>query len=217
MEKAFRKYVKDGFNHFLYASGHACYNKLECLDEFEEKYLNPDVPQEAGDFRSFLYLLSFLGDGHEKFIVMRYTPELMVHPFIRDCEDVSWKYRVLADDVEGIGVDKGYVKRADGTHCMVVPADSITILEDFPEDMLGDDQDDVDIYVLPPGKRGQLLESLRSGTGPDLKNLLEDGGMFANMIYGKVFDHFNAFLIKTREEGLEEKIFAYSETLSSGN
>ena len=111
MELFFKKYQQYTLYNYLYVSGHqAVLNLGENPISQQISSNNETYGKEGGEeeFQTLLDLASFVTSGQELFALVKYSPLLDSISFIDDYEKVGWDYELLANDFDGMGVDKGF-------------------------------------------------------------------------------------------------------------
>lgn len=206
-----KKYYKEGFYNYLHVSGHDCRNVIECEKEFKEIYINSKTTTGSeiiSEADSFLDLSYFLVAGLEKYAlaVIDYPPGNSIV--------TKWKYELLADDFNGMGVDKGFVdikSSKDKAMFFELP----TRLH-YTNKTLWNSIFEISIFGLLKNKKKHLMDFIMQQKKPVLKNFLKDEEIFIQIVKRNGYGYFNAVLIKSKKE-LDDVIYGYFNTTDAGN
>jgi hypothetical protein len=123
---------------------------------------------------------------------------------------------VLANDFDGLGVDRGFINIQEQQSYILFPIDSLSKLKDWPEDTFGDAYSTISIFGLKEDRKHALIAFLQTLENPQLKDFLQNGELFIDMVIGKEYGFFNSFLIKSKEE-IGEEITAFENIVDSSN
>lgn len=192
--------------HYIY--GHNCYNDEDCKKEFEQDFLGRSgYSHIIKKIEYYLAYVSLLADSQEKFLLIRDSPLLSSFSRIKKRAQVKWKYEVIANDFEGIGIDKGFV-HAKEPHVLMYAADLYSVI-DIPEDVFEEDYTSLTVFAISPGRVKLLEEFLNSEAKPQLENFLQDDEVFFNIISGKNYGYFDSVLVKSKTD-IWDKICRYN-------
>ena len=175
-------------------------------------------PSEGGQsarerLRKYLNLVTGLAKGRALWLIVRETPEMTRHLKQFRAERIRWKYDVIANDTEGLGVDKEFVPveapysplhHDQGQANLLFQVSDPSLLLNLSEDALGD----VDIHITVLGlqqETGAVVEKLKESQVPQLPKLLEPGDLFIHIVVGKEQGYYDAILIKA-QSSMEEAL-----------
>lgn len=227
MELIFKKYQQNNLYNFLFVSGHQAEVNLKENSISQQVASNNETYQKEGDegeFQKLLDLASFITSGHELFALVKYSPLLDRTSFATDYEKVSWEYELLANDFDGMGVDKGFEsisqqnqnKNQPHKHtkeAVVFPVNSLKELQQLPEEDFADAFSDFNIFALHAGRKKELMELLKEMHQPTLDSFLKEEDVFIHLKKGKAVGYFSALLIKSKKD-LEGQLKQYQKGAS---
>jgi hypothetical protein len=111
MHWIFKKYQQNNLYNYLYVSGYKGEGHLKENSVPQQVSYNNETYQKEwdnGEFQKLLELTSSVTSHHELFSLVEYSPLLDTVSFIDHYEKVSWNYELLANDFDGMGVDRGF-------------------------------------------------------------------------------------------------------------
>lgn len=108
MQWTFKKYKTGDLYNFLYVSGHKSAEEQSVADQtsFSLEELSGNLIKQKLD--TFLAFASSLTEGLENFAIIKFTPAIEDNSFIKSYDFIPWEYEVLANDLDGMGVDRGF-------------------------------------------------------------------------------------------------------------
>ncbi len=225
MDLPFKKEYKENTFTYLYVSGHRYESTLQGEHEPEAKQRNTGpaaVSPSPGDLAFGISFASFLTAGLETGVLLKYSPHLRKLPFLTDIQNVNFRYEVLANDFEGMGVDKGFVPARphpdhDEPFGQYVLAATTTLnrLQEIPEEELEEFFSAFSIFGLRKGRRMAVVTALQRESVPSLPALLEQGEVFIQIVHGKAYGYFHSLLIKSKED-LSGSISAFQKVVNAG-
>ncbi|PRY08951.1 hypothetical protein CLV24_1191 [Pontibacter ummariensis] len=145
-----------------------------------------------------------LAEGKTFWAIIRETPESTRQLEQFQPERIAWKYDVVANDTEGLGVDKGFIPtdtpytplRYDQSPAsLLCQLDDLSLLLNLPENALGDKDAHVSLISLQQNGQG-LLEALRQHKTPQLHQILDEEDLFLDIKVGKEQQFYDSFLVK---------------------
>ncbi|GAB3832193.1 hypothetical protein GCM10028895_49570 [Pontibacter rugosus] len=148
-----------------------------------------------------------MGDGKE-------TPESAKEFRTLAPVRVAWKYDVVANDTEGVGVDKGFVPveapysalhSDQGSASLLFRVPDLRLLLQLTEDALGDVGSHVTVLALQQEDEA-LVDKLKGNHAPQLTGLLQGEDLLVNVVVGKEQGYYDTFLLKS-QESMEEALF----------
>jgi hypothetical protein len=153
---------------------------LQCNTEYEKarrEAVNGCPETLMGSkLNQYLSLASFLEAQKEKYFLVRYSPTLESLCTIDASSLVNWRYLVLANDFEGIGVDKGFVKTR--SPYAFFEASSPYQAEKITEDTLEEEYSSITVFALNRNSEERLRRFLQTNDIPSVGNLLSDDEIF---------------------------------------
>jgi hypothetical protein len=160
----------------------------------------------------YLGLAWGLSEGLERFVIPNYyrdeAAKLTGLPF----EFVNWEYDVDTDTGPRPPIDRGFVPARAVTHLWPPPSEQqvghqheaglfhvqeLAQLINSHTATVGDASSEVTLFCLKPGRRGNLVEFLRSPSRPELAHFLADGELFIDIVLGIDMGFNDSLLIKS--------------------
>ncbi|MDX5422200.1 MAG: hypothetical protein LPK14_08100 [Hymenobacteraceae bacterium] len=179
-----------------------------------EETLPPGGGQSARDrLNEYLNLATGLAKGKALWLIVRETPETAEYLKQSWAERIRWKYDLIANDTEGLGVDRGFVPveapysplhHDQGQTNLLFQVSDPSLLLNLSEDALGD----VDLHVTVLGLQQEtraVVEKLKEPHVPQLPKLLEPEDLFMHIVVGKEQGYYDAILIKA-QRNMEEAL-----------
>lgn len=131
-----------------------------------------------------------------------------------------WKYELLADDFNGLGIDKGFVQTRfnanDPLPHAVIQLESFMDLTNFPSDIFGEVRNCCTLLGLKASGKSQLLDFLNSKEAPSIHQFLRPGELLIHAVVGKQVGYYNALLIRSALD-LDERFEAFFNILNPDN
>jgi hypothetical protein len=150
----------------------------------------------------------------EKSLLVRYSPALESFYTIGASSLVNWRYLILANDFEGVGVYKGFV-RTEPTYAFY-GTESPYHVEELTEEVLEEEYSNITIFGLNQKSKKRLHALIQTDQTPSIRNFLSDDELFINIVCGKQYGFFNGFLIKSPVD-LQRKIEEFENVIDAGN
>lgn len=161
----------------------------------------------------YIQLAADLSIGKNLWVMIRETPESINHFGHLQPTRISWKYDLIANDTEGLGVDKGFVPVQDsdsplhteqGQAILLLQLPELAPLLDLSEDLLGDVASQITLLALQ-GEENEVVEEFQNKNNPpQLENLLKENDLFINLTIGKEQGYYDTFLMKAGQDLTEE-------------
>lgn len=169
-------------------------------------------------FHYFLALAQYLTECHKRYVLMKYSPNLSKQPFIANLKFTKWKYAILNNDMEGLGIDKGFIniEKNSEEQAVFFLMDTLFHLEKLPEDNFGESTSEVSLFGLAGNKTSDLGDYLQADIQPELSNFLTTKELFIHFAVSKAMGYYHSFLIKSVED-IEERINAFQYVLAPDN
>lgn len=222
MELLFKKYQQNTLYNYLYVSGHQAELNLKENPISQQVSSNNETYRkeiDENEFQKLLELASFITSQHELFALVKYSPLLDSASFIDHYEKVGWEYELLANDFEGMGVDKGFKPVSQQNQdknqtykntkeAVVFPVKSLKELQQLPEEDLADAFSAFSFFALQAGRKKEVFELLKGQNQPSLKSFLEEEEVFIHLKVGRNVGYFDSFLIKSKKD-LEDQLKQY--------
>lgn len=109
---------------------------------------------------------------------------------------VNYKYRFLANDFNGLGIDQGFQRLEDGSPLMVIFAlKDLMTLRSIPEDCFGDRASSVSLIFVHAGREAALKALLQGEGFPDLGTFLMKNELFVHLTCGKEQGFYDGLLL----------------------
>lgn len=144
----------------------------------------------------YLTLSRRLSLGLNCYALLPYSPDLLT--LWPDSSAVNYKYHFLADDFNGLGVEKGFEALKDGSPLMLlIKLQDVMTLRSIPEDNLGDRSSNVTLFLLHSNRENALLDLLRSTIRPTMVRFLQSNELFIHLTCGKEEGYFDGMLIRS--------------------
>lgn len=213
MNIPFKKTFQNSLYSYLHVSGHKCRNEIECKEEYKDEYLGKSLPsyesQKFNEINSYLHCSCFLMSNLEKYAISA------LNDLTKDYELIKWRYEVLANDFNGVGVDKGFKELtfynatypAKGFFFPFIETVHVSPAFDFTE---------ISIFGMKEERKDDLLHFLRKKEMPHLEDFLKEGEIFIHVVQGKEYGYFNAFLIKSKHD-IDEHLVQFFNAIDAGN
>lgn len=169
-------------------------------------------------FHYYIALAEFLTEHLNKYVILRISPYLANQSFIKEVETVNWKYLLLANDYEGLGIDNGFInirETSDEEHALF-SVGSLLSLRELPEDTFGDKVSNVSVFGLTSNSVSDLQHFLHSAKQPDLSEFLQKGDLFINIISSKQMGYYHSMLIKSNDD-IETELDAFQNVIAPDN
>lgn len=174
--------------------------------------------QEAGNssrrLRRYLNWAETLAGGKSLWVIIRLTPESAELFGHLQPTGISWKYDVVANDTEGMGIDKGFVPaqapysplngdQSQGSLLFRLP--DLKALLELPEDVLGDVNSPITVLAVQ-GEGSELVAKLKQQDAPpQISSLLGTNDLFIQLAVGKEHGYYDSFLVKANQN-IEEAL-----------
>lgn len=172
------------------------------LYQFLHVKANPDhrtIKDSNLQLQVYLSLARRLSLGLNCYALLPYSPD--VAALWPAHIPISFRYQVLNDDFNGLGVDKGFERLTDGSPLMLLlTLKDVMTLRSIPEDCLGDHASIVTLFLLHTGRESALKELLQSAENPDIAAFLKRNELFLHLICGKEVGYFDAMLIRSTSD-----------------
>lgn len=197
-EMTFKKIAAAGIFSYLHIDN----QHYQSPASFESNFLNFPVTRavdrhiSSAIFQYYLSVIEYCTGSLQKYCVVSPSLALQVMPIYK-VGPVPWRYELLADDQNGIGIDNGFIEAAPGLHLFGVK--SFLQLNGISEDIFGEEVYSCSLLGLHT-KSTDVLSVLMSTTNPHLPSLLQPGEIFVHVTVSKEIGYYNAMLIKTRHE-----------------
>ncbi|MCC9137529.1 hypothetical protein ACFSKU_15490 [Pontibacter silvestris] len=155
-------------------------------------------------FKRYIGWATSLSEGKRLWVIMRETPESVERFRQFKPERIQWKYDVVTNDAEGMGVDKGFkpmeapyspLHSDQGWASLLLPIPELKLLESLSEDALGDVDSHVTILALQ-SEAQDALDLLKANAIPPITRMLGADDLFFNIIVGKEQGFYDCFLVK---------------------
>lgn len=166
----------------------------------------------------YLQLAAQLSEGKNLWVIIRETPESVKHFGKLQPQRIGWKYHLIANDTEGMGVDKGFVpvqasysplENEQGQAMLLSQLPDLPTLLELSEDLLGDVASHITILALEEDDTNNILSLQKKEVPPQLESILGQGDLFINITIGKEEGYYDTFLVKAGED-VEEIILRYN-------
>lgn len=217
MRFQFRKRKTETLYTFELVSGHQCDNSLECEEEYlraKQGLMGYRQTLMGAELNSLLSLGEYLAAQKDKYVLIRFSPELQSFCTVDSSAMVNWRYLVLANDFEGLGVDKGFVK-TESPYALYSPH-SLYDVQYLSEDVLEEEYSNITIFGLNRNSKERLRDFLHTDKTPFIQTLLSGNELFINIVCGKAYGFFNSFLAKSRVD-LQEEINEFENVTDAAN
>lgn len=142
----------------------------------------------------YLTLTRRLSAGLDCYALLPYSPDVAERwpHYI----PAHYRYQLLADDFDGLGIDNGFKRLKDGSPLMVMSSiKDVMMLRSLPEDALGEKSSDVTFFFLHPDREHLLKEVLQGQDLPDLGKFLVKNEFFLHLTCGKEQGYYDAMLL----------------------
>ncbi|MFD2998916.1 hypothetical protein ACFS7Z_00970 [Pontibacter toksunensis] len=157
----------------------------------------------------YLKLADHLSEGKNLWVIIRETPESIKHFGQLQPQRIGWKYQLIANDTEGMGVDKGFVPVQDsyspleneqGQAMLLFKLPDLAPLLEVSEDLLGDVTSHITVLALG-GEAKNVVESLQSTEAPpEPESILGTSDLFINLTVAKEQGYYDTLLVKARQD-----------------
>ncbi|PRY13831.1 hypothetical protein CLV24_105201 [Pontibacter ummariensis] len=177
---------------------------------FVQNVPRDDSRGSSGDSRKkleqYLSKAADLSEGKNLWVMIRETPESARQFGHLQPLRIAWKYDVVANDIEGVGIDKGFVPveapysplhGEQGQASLLFQVPDLMLLLRLTEDALGDVDSHVTVLALQQEEE-TFKEVLMGSRAPQLPAMLGDGDLFINIAVGKEQGYYDTFLLKAR-------------------
>ncbi len=217
MKLEFKTTHSDGLYSYRFVSGHERHaantsdEEIARLKKSDMQYPSTLLGTKMSQYMS---LASFLLAQKEKYVLLRDAPDLHVQESIRNPLKVTWRYEIIADDFNGTGVDNGFVPSK--FPYLVYYSNSLSHVEMLPEEIFEEEYSNVSIFGLTENATQRLRLLFDSPQAPSLKNFLKPGEVFIDLVCGKQYGYFNAFLAKSKNR-LDDEFSAFENLTDTGN
>lgn len=149
----------------------------------------------------YLSLTRLLTPGRDNFVIIRRSPHALTAVSAQYSYASDWYYGFIADDFNGMGVDKGFVKVDDHTRqYLLAYMGDLMSLKSFPEDSLGENYSQITIFALAPGRWVDLRVEMQKLHPPSLREFLRDTERFINILVGKEEGYHHAMLVRSKAD-----------------
>ncbi|ARS38062.1 MULTISPECIES: hypothetical protein [Pontibacter] len=179
---------------------------------FVQDVLSVGSSDSSGDprkrLKQYLSKAADLSEGKNLWVMIRETPESARQFRHLQPLRIGWKYDVVANDTEGVGVDKGFVPveapysplhSDQGQASLLFQVPGLILLLRLTEDALGDADSHVTVLALQQEEE-IFKEVLMGSRTPQLPTMLGDGDLFINIAVGKAQGYYDTFLLKAKSD-----------------
>lgn len=153
----------------------------------------------------YLRWATSLTEGRKQWVIIRETPEAAQHFNHLYPVRVNWKYDVVTNDTEGMGIDKGFVpveKPFSQLHHDQGPANilfqlpDLMSLQSLSEDAFGDVDSHITILATEI-EESNIVKLFNSRSAPHVGNIMGAEGFFINVVVGKEQGFYDSLLVKS--------------------
>lgn len=214
MQWIFKKYKTADLYNFLYVSGHKSPEEQSAVDQisYSLEELSGDLLKQKLDI--FLNFASSLTENLEKFAITNFTPAL--DAFIKSYDFIPWEYEMLANDLDGMGIDRGFQpaqqEKSNLYHSLphhrqvvVLRLVALSDLVKLPEESFDESSAAVSIFALARDRQKALVHFLNQKDRPQLQEFLSQEEIFVHIICARKAGFFDALLLKAKTD-IEHKI-----------
>ncbi|QEM03665.1 hypothetical protein DIU31_009110 [Mucilaginibacter rubeus] len=161
--------------------------------------VNPDnrtITDSNLQLQVYLTLARKLSLGLNCYALVPYSP-IIVELWPQSVK-VSYRYRLLVDDFNGMGIDRGFQPVNNNTPEMALVAlKDLKTLRSISEDSLGEYASEVSIFLLHPGRLLALTNLLRAEVAPFMPRFLQNNELFIHLTCGKAQGYYDGILIRS--------------------
>ncbi|QEM06168.1 hypothetical protein DIU31_022600 [Mucilaginibacter rubeus] len=147
----------------------------------------------------YLTLTRRLSLGLECYALLPYSPVIL--ELWPDAVKVAFGYHLLADDFNGLGIDKGFQPAInDGPEMVLITLKDLMTLRSIPEDSLGENASAVSLFLLHPGREIVLKKLLQAQIAPFMARFLQKNELFIHLTCGKEQGYYDGMLIRSQTD-----------------
>ncbi|WP_431199587.1 hypothetical protein ACQ86K_00945 [Mucilaginibacter sp. P19] len=147
----------------------------------------------------YLTLARRLSLGLNCYALMAYSPVIM--ELWPDAVKVNYRYQLLADDFNGLGIDAGFQPANAGTpEMLLVTLKDLMTLRSIPEDSLGENSSSVSIFLLHQGRETSLKTLLQAQIAPFMARFLQKNELFIHLTCGKDQGYYDGMLLRSQTD-----------------
>lgn len=140
VDMPFKKYRKNNLYQYL----HVSHRGLETAGTNQ----TPMTISYQYQFNRCLALAEYLTSDLKKYIIVRYSPDMIRKAFSHSVKLVNWRYDVVSNDCKGLGIDNGFInvmENREEQH-VLLRLKSLLQLNDLSEDSFGDKISSLSIF-----------------------------------------------------------------------